>query len=39
MIRYLRCFILKKWLDNGCVERPEEISEIIKSEYTKKELW
>ena len=31
--------ILKKWLDNGCVERPEEISEIIKSEYTKKELW
>lgn len=25
--------ILKKWLDNGCLESPEEINEIIKSEY------
>ena len=30
--------VLKKWLYNGCLESPEEISEIIKSEYTKKEL-
>ena len=25
--------ILKKWLDNGCAEAPEEIEEILKSEY------
>ena len=25
--------ILKKWLNNGCVESPEEIEEILKSEY------
>ena len=25
--------ILKKWLNNGCSESPEEIEEILKSEY------
>lgn len=25
--------ILKKWLNNGCTESPEEIEEILKSEY------
>lgn len=25
--------ILKKWLNNGCAESPEEIEEILKSEY------
>lgn len=29
--------IIKKWLNNGCKESPEEMFEIIKSEY-KKEL-
>lgn len=28
--------IIKKWLNNGCKESPEEIFEIIQSEYTKK---
>lgn len=27
--------IIKKWLYNGCKESPEEINEIIKSEYKK----
>lgn len=25
--------IIKKWLNNGCAESPEEIEEILKSEY------
>lgn len=25
--------IIKKWLNNGCIETPEEINEIIKEEY------
>jgi len=25
--------IIKKWLEKGCLESPEEIEEIIKSEY------
>ena len=28
--------VIKKWLDNECLESPEEIEEIIKSEYTKR---
>lgn len=28
--------ILIKWLNGGCIETPEEINEIIKSEYQKK---
>lgn len=28
--------IIKKWLNNGCKETPEEINEIITSEYKKK---
>ena len=31
----LNAFI-KKWLDGGCKESPEEINEIITSEYKKK---
>ena len=27
--------IIKKWLDNGCKESPEEIEYILKSEYKK----
>lgn len=27
--------VIKKWLNNGCKESPEEIDEIIKSEYKK----
>lgn len=27
--------VIKKWLYNGCKESPEEINEIIKSEYKK----
>lgn len=30
--------IIKKWLTNNCKEEPEEILEILKSEYSKK-LW
>lgn len=30
--------VIKKWLLNGCKETPEEISEIIKSEYKGKSL-
>ena len=30
--------ILKKWLNNGCKESPEEIADILKIEYTKKGL-
>lgn len=25
--------VIKKWLNNGCIETPEEINEIIKEEY------
>lgn len=28
--------VIKKWLNNGCKETPEEINEIITSEYEKK---
>lgn len=28
--------IIKKWLSNNCKEEPEEILEILKSEYSKK---
>ena len=28
--------IIKKWLDNNCKESPEEMAEIISSEYQKK---
>lgn len=28
--------ILKKWLNNGCKETPEEIEEILKTEYRNK---
>lgn len=28
--------ILKKWLNNGCVESPEEINELLKAEYNIK---
>ena len=28
--------ILNRWLNNGCIETPEEINEIIISEYKKK---
>ena len=28
--------ILKKWLDNGCIESPEELMDIIKAEYKGK---
>lgn len=28
--------IIKKWLDNNCEESPEEINEILKSEYKNK---
>lgn len=27
--------IIKKWINNGCVETPQEMFEIIKSEYKK----
>ncbi|MBQ7409768.1 MAG: TetR/AcrR family transcriptional regulator [Clostridia bacterium] len=30
--------IIKKWLNGGCKESPEEMSEIIYTEYTKKDL-
>ena len=28
--------IIKKWLDNNCKESPEEMEEILKSEYKNK---
>jgi hypothetical protein len=28
--------VLKKWLNSGCKESPEEITEVIKSEYSRK---
>ena len=28
--------VIKKWLNNGCIETPEEINEIITSEYKNK---
>ena len=30
--------LLKKWLYNGCIESPEEINEVLNSEYTRKSL-
>ena len=30
--------IIKKWLNSGCKETPEEIVDVLKAEYTKKEL-
>jgi len=30
--------ILKKWLNNGCKESPEEIEKILKIEYRNKKL-
>lgn len=30
--------ILKKWLNNGCKESPEEIEEILKTEYKNKKI-
>ena len=28
--------IIKKWLSNGCKETPEEMENILKSEYLRK---
>ena len=28
--------VIKKWLNNGCIETPEEINDIITSEYKNK---
>lgn len=30
--------IIKKWLDNGCIETPEEMVKIINDEYKEKSL-
>jgi len=30
--------IIKKWLNSGCKETPEEIEDVLKAEYAKKEL-
>ena len=30
--------IIKMWLNNGCKESPEEIADILKAEYARKEL-
>lgn len=30
--------ILKKWLFNGCIESPEELAEVLNSEYKGKSL-
>ena len=30
--------VIQKWLDNNCKETPEEIENIIKSEYKNKSL-
>lgn len=30
--------VIKKWLDNGCKESPEEMNEIIVSEYKNKNI-
>lgn len=30
--------IIKKWLNNGCKESPEEIAEILDSEYKRKDF-
>ncbi|WP_413817027.1 hypothetical protein [Pseudoruminococcus massiliensis] len=30
--------IIKMWLNNGCKETPEEICEIIETEYSKRTL-
>lgn len=29
--------IIKRWLKNGCQETPEEINEILTSEYKRRE--
>lgn len=29
--------VIKKWLNNGCMESPEEINEVITSEYQNKD--
>lgn len=31
--------IIKKWLDNGCQENPEEINQILKEEYKRKNIF
>jgi AcrR family transcriptional regulator len=31
--------VIKKWLENDCQETPEEISQIIKDEYMKKDIF
>ena len=31
--------VIRKWLKNGCKESPEEIEEIIKSEYKNKSFF
>ncbi len=30
--------IVKKWLENGCKENPEEINQILKDEYKNKNI-
>ena len=30
--------VIKKWLENGCKEKPEEIEKIIKSEYSGRKV-
>ncbi len=30
--------IIKKWLNNGCKENPEEINQILKDEYKNKNI-
>ena len=30
--------IIKKWLNNGCIESPEEIDKILKDEYKNKNI-
>lgn len=40
-IEFFKCGIngiLKKWLYSGCIETPEEINEILESEYKEKSL-
>jgi hypothetical protein len=31
--------VIKKWLENDCQETPEEINQIIKDEYMKKDIF
>lgn len=30
--------IVRKWLENGCKENPEEINQILKDEYKNKNI-